>query len=84
MALDITKLAKVSGAVNQQYVYNTPDAIATVVAANYFNSATNNLKQFDSIQCITSTGTTPVIETLSVTSATGAAVVVVSAVEGVP
>ena len=84
MALDITKLAKTSGAVSQNYDYQTPDAIATVTSANYFNSATNNLKQFDLIRVVSSTGTTPVVETLTVTSATNAAVVVVSAVEGVP
>jgi orotate phosphoribosyltransferase-like protein len=87
MALDQTKLTKMAGGGdNSIWYYRTPDLIATLTSAGYFNAATVNLKQFDIINSVTNTGVaaSAVVEPLLVTSATGAAVVVVSATEGVP
>ena len=47
MALTAANLQKVAGADQQLWLYNTADAIATVVASGYFNAVTDNLKQND-------------------------------------
>ncbi len=83
MALDATKLQKVAGGTQQLFLYNTPDAIATVAASAYFNSVTNNLKQFDVIIVVGTTGGTPTVDTLIVTSASLATTVTTSATEGI-
>jgi hypothetical protein len=83
MALDSTKLVKMAGAAKQVFTYETADAIGTVTGSGYFNAVTDWLRQFDVIIVISSTGGTPTIDNVFVTSATGAATVTTSATEGV-
>lgn len=78
-----TKFERIAGGVNKVFVYKTPDTIATVTAAGYFNSVAAELDQFDIIMVISETGATPKFDNIFVTSASRAAAVTTSAVEGV-
>jgi hypothetical protein len=82
MALDATKLSKVGGGVQQLFIYNTADAIATVIGSGYFNSVTYQLKQNDIILVVGATGGTRTFDAIAVTSATEAATVTTTALEG--
>jgi hypothetical protein len=75
MAFTRSTLSKVTGGARQIHWYSSADAIATVIGSGYFNDATNDLKQFDIILAVTSTGGTAAVDVLVVTSATGAATV---------
>jgi len=76
MALDATNLKKVAGAGDTNlFLYRSTDAIATIVGSGYFNSSTDDLKQFDTIICVGSTGGTATVDVVIVKSATGAATV---------
>ena len=76
MAYSASNLRKVAGGAMSVFLYDSTDAIGTIVAsANYFNSATNELKQNDVIIAVGSTGGTRTVDMLVVTSATGAATV---------
>jgi hypothetical protein len=66
------------GSVRSMWHYVTADAAATVEAANYFNSASSQFTKGDKIELVAAVGGTPVSKTLVVTSATGAATVVVA------
>lgn len=81
MALTASALYKIGGADPGLWIYKTADSNATVVASGYFNSVTNNLKQFDVILVVSATGGTPLVDPVVVTSATGAATVTTSAGE---
>jgi hypothetical protein len=64
MAFTRTSLARVSGAnsgAGSMWMYSTADAIATVVAADYFLEAINEIKLTDLIVVTSSTGGTPAI-----------------------
>jgi len=78
MAYSASNLKKVAGGATGIFYYDSADAIATVIASGYFNDATNELKQFDIINAVTSTGGTPAVDVLVVTSATGASTVTVT------
>jgi hypothetical protein len=75
MAFTRSTLSKVTGGARQIHWYSSADAIGTVIGSGYFNDATNDLKQFDIILAVTSTGGTAAVDVLVVTSATGAATV---------
>lgn len=76
MALDATNLKKIAGAGNQNlFIYKSTDAPATVAGSGYFNNSTDDLKQFDIILVVGTTGGTATGDLLFVTSATGAATV---------
>lgn len=75
MAFVLADLGKVAGGAKQIHYYATTDAIGTVIASGYFNSATDNLRQFDIINVVSSTGGVVAVDVLVVTSATGAATV---------
>lgn len=75
MAFTRSTLSKVTGGARQIHWYSSADAIATVIGSGYFNDATNDLKQFDIILAVTSTGGAAAVDVLVVTSATGAATV---------
>ena len=75
MAFAAADLHKVGGGVKSLYMYESADAVATIVASGYFNSATNSLKQDDVIIAVGSTGGTRTVDVLVVTSASGAATV---------
>ena len=49
MAYSASNLRKVAGGAMSVFLYDSADAIGTIVGANYFNSATNELKQNDVI-----------------------------------
>ena len=76
MALDATKLKKIAGAGDQNlFVYQSTDAVGTIVGSGYFNSVTADLKQYDIILCVGSTGGTQTVDFVVIKSATGAATV---------
>lgn len=56
--------------------YITPDAPATVEAANYFNDAANRLPKGTVIEAVMSAGGTPVLKNFVVVTNTGSAVTV--------
>jgi hypothetical protein len=57
------------------------DTVATVTGSGYFNAVTDRLRQKDIIMVVANNGAS--IDNVVVTSATGAATVTTSAVEGV-
>lgn len=61
------------------FSYATNDPAATVEAGGYFNAATNQLRKGDVIDAHLDMAGTPKIKRYIVTSATGAATVVVAA-----
>ena len=76
MALDATNLKKIAGTGDQNlFIYKSTDAPATVAGSGYFNNSTDDLKQFDIILVVGTTGGTATGDLLFVTSATGAATV---------
>lgn len=76
MALTAANLKLVAGAgTGNVFHYETADAPGTVAGSGYFNSVTDNLKQFDIILVAGTTGGTVTVDMLVVTSATGAATV---------
>lgn len=75
MAFSRSTLSKVTGGARQIHWYSSADAILTISGSGYFNDATNDLKQFDIILAVTSTGGVVAVDVLVVTSATGAATV---------
>jgi len=76
MALSSSSLKKIAGAGDQNlFVYNSSDAVATIAGSGYFNAVTDDLKQFDIILAVGSTGGTATVDVLIVSSATGAATV---------
>lgn len=76
MALTATALKKIGGAGDSNlFMYQSSDAVGTVAGSGYFNNVTNELKQFDVILCVGSTGGTATVDVLIVSSATGAATV---------
>tara|TARA_R100000458_G_scaffold59398_1_gene69868 strand:+ start:1339 stop:1584 length:246 start_codon:yes stop_codon:yes gene_type:complete len=77
MAYSASNLRKVAGGAMSVFLYDSADAIGTIVASGYFNSATNELKQNDVIIAVGSTGGTRTVDMLVVSSATGAAQVTV-------
>jgi hypothetical protein len=83
MPLAPADLHTVFAGIRQLHTYVTTDAIGTVTGSGYFSPLTDRLKQFDTILVISSTGATPVVDVIFITSATGAATVTTSAVEGV-
>jgi hypothetical protein len=82
MALTIPTLSKIGGGLQQLHLYNTADAIATVLGSGYFNLVTNQLKQNDVILVVSKTGGTREFDAICVTSATDAATVTTTALEG--
>jgi hypothetical protein len=83
MALTSSTLWKATGGTTSLHIYRSADTIATITGSGYFNAVTNNLKQWDVIICVSETGGTPKVDVVTVTSATDAATVTTTAVEGV-
>ena len=76
MALTASSLKKIAGAGDQNlFVYKSTDAVGTIAGSGYFNSVTDDLKQFDIIIAVGATGGTATVDVLIVSSATGAATV---------
>ena len=78
MAYVASDLYKVGGANPGMWIYKSTEAVGDIDNSGYFNSATNELKQFDVIVIISATGGTPAVDLANVTSATGAATVTVA------
>lgn len=64
-----------TGGDQQLYMYNSADAISTIIASGYFNTVTDRLKQNDIILVVGSTGGTRTVDAILVSSATAAATV---------
>ena len=76
MALDATNLKKIAGAGDQNlFIYKSTDAPSTIAGSGYFNSSTDDLKQFDTIIVTGATGGTATVDVLFVSSATAATTV---------
>lgn len=75
MALIAADLVKVAGGARQVWHYTSADAVGTVAGSGYFNDVTANLRQWDTILVVGSTGGAATVDVLVVTSATGAATV---------
>lgn len=55
--------------------YHDVDNVATIVASGYFNNATEELRSGDVIMAVGVLATAPVLTSIAITSATGAATV---------
>ena len=75
MAYAAADLHKVGGGVKSIYLYESTDAIGTIVGSGYFNDATNILNQDDVIIAVGVTGGTRTVDVCVVTSASRAATV---------
>lgn len=77
MALDVKLFAPVARATNAIYFYVTPDAIATVIAANYFNSKdlSGSVKVGD-VVLVNASDKLAILKVTAVTPASGAITVV--------
>ena len=64
-----------TGGDQQLYMYNSADAISSIIASGYFNTVTDRLKQNDIILVVGSTGGTRTVDAILVSSATAAATV---------
>lgn len=64
-----------TGGDQQLYMYNSADAISSIVGSGYFNTVTDRLKQNDIILVVGSTGGTRTVDAILVSSATAAATV---------
>lgn len=82
MALDATNLFKIGGADPALWIYKSgADTAATVTGSGYFNDVTARLHKGDVIAIVGNAVAS--IDMAIVTSATGAATVTTTAVEGV-
>ena len=80
MAFALTGLSRVSGAnsdAGTMWMYSTADAIATVIAVDYFLEVTNQMNINDIIWVISSTGGTPAVTITYVNASTAATIDVV-------
>ena len=75
MAYTSSNLKKIAGGSNSVFLYDSADAIGTIIGSGYFNTATAELKQNDVIIAVGSTGGTRTVGMIVVSSATGAATV---------
>jgi len=75
MAYSAENMKRMNVGDESMYIYKSSDAIATVAASGYFNSAYAELKKGDAIIVIDSS--TPTIDICVVSSTTGATTVTV-------
>jgi hypothetical protein len=75
MAYSAENMKRLNVGDESMYIYKSADAIATVAASGYFNSAYAELKKGDAIIVIDSS--TPTIDICVVSSTTGATTVTV-------
>ena len=73
MAFTASGLRRISHGSRNVFTYHSADTLATAAASGYFNTATNDVNQYDVIICVDTT--TPAHNTYIVTSADGAATV---------
>lgn len=82
MALVASKLFKIGGADPALFIYHAAaDTAATVAGSGYFNAVTTQLHKGDVILCVGNDFAS--IDVLTVTSATNAATVTTTGVEGI-
>ena len=75
MAYAAADLHKIGGGVKSLFMYESTDAIGTIVGSGYFNDATNILNQDDCIIAVGTTGGRRTVDLVVVTSASRAATV---------
>jgi D-arabinose 5-phosphate isomerase GutQ len=79
MAFAHSGLSRLGGnAASQVHNYASADTNATIVANGYFNDAAGQLNKGDVILAVGSTGGTPTVDTLVVTTARGVTPVIVA------
>lgn len=80
MALDTTNFNRISNGTAKVFLYHTTDAIATVVAANYFldTDIQPGIDPNDVIIAVCSTGGTRTVDVLVVATSTAAGVTVIN------
>ena len=79
MAFDATNLKKVAGGGDQNlFVYNSTDAISTIIGTDYFLSATAELKGHDLILCVGATGGTRTAALVVVSANSGSSVATIN------
>jgi len=71
MAYSASNLKKIAGGATGIFYYDSTDAIGTIDDADYFLSATNELKVGDIIIAVGSTGGTRTVDMLVVQTNTG-------------
>tara|TARA_R110000823_G_scaffold4918_5_gene19632 strand:- start:4187 stop:4423 length:237 start_codon:yes stop_codon:yes gene_type:complete len=76
MAFDISKLRKTC---DRTWHYEDTAAVNTIVASGYFSTAYLQFQQFDVINIVSATGGTAAMDTVLVSSATGATTVTTAA-----
>jgi len=77
MAYSASNLKKIAGGATGIFYYDSTDAIGTIDDADYFLSATNELKVGDIIIAVGSTGGTRTVDMLVVQTNTGSALTTV-------
>jgi len=77
MAYSASNLKKIAGGATGIFYYDSTDAIGTIDDADYFLSATNELKVGDIIIAVGSTGGTRTVDMLVVQTNTGSSVTTV-------
>jgi hypothetical protein len=84
MAFTRANFSRVAGSGNQAlHLYTTADAIATVIGSGYFNSAYAELGAGDIIIVYGSSGGTPTVDVVAITSVRLATTVTSTATEGI-
>lgn len=92
MAFTPATFERVGGNIQQQFQYTTADPIATVLASGYFGASRaavgpaapcDAINRLDTILVVASSGGTPTVDNVIVTSARGVFPVTTSATEGV-
>ena len=78
MALAIADLKKVAGGAVGIWHYSSTDNIGTMVGADYFLGATNELKVNDLILCVGSTGGTRTADLVVVSTNSGTSVATIN------
>lgn len=78
MAFNADDLARMNVGTKSCYFYDTTDAIATVIAADYFLDMGTELKKGDVIFVAGSTGGTPTVDVLVVNASDGSTTTVVN------
>jgi hypothetical protein len=79
MALDATNLFKVAnGGANGIHFYHSTDAIATIIAADYFLGVYDRLKANDVILVVGATGGTRTVDAIVVATVSSTAVTTIN------
>jgi NAD-dependent SIR2 family protein deacetylase len=76
MAYAAANLKKIAGGGDHNlFLYKSTDALSVIIASGYFSTSTADLKKFDVIIAIGTSGGTATVDVIYVSSATAAATV---------